>query len=181
MCILRINASQVRYFNRDLCCRLRSSVLRHVHNSRRQIMQSFLIYGTSLTQQHVPANHQTKRFNVSPGSTIHPCILTYYNLSPLFPWRDGRPISLLSFQGFFPGQLELEEVSAIKASAGFGASYATRYTRTLILAETVLTRLVTCILFSSPFAFFSVSAPTASLQTLFYYHNFIGIACILQL
>ena len=98
----------------------------------------------------------------------------------LFPliWRDGRPISLLSFWGFSRVSSSLNNVSTIKASADFGASYATRYTRTLRLAETVLTRLVTCIWFSVPFALLSNSAPTASLQTLFYLHNFIGIARI---
>ena len=79
---------------------------------------------------------------------------------------------------FFPVSSSLNNFSTSKSSADFGASYATRYTRTLRLAETVLTRLVTCIWFSGPFALLSNSAPTASLQTIFYHHNFIGIACI---
>ena len=75
-------------------------------------------------------------------------------------------LSLLSFRGFSQVSSSLNNVSTVEASADFGASDATRYTRTLRLAETVSTRLVTCIWFFSPFALSSNSAPTACLQTL---------------
>ena len=47
-------------------------------------MQFFLIYGKSSTWQHVLANHQTKRLNVSPRSTIHLRIWSIMNFDPFF-------------------------------------------------------------------------------------------------
>ena len=101
-----------------------------------------------------------------------------WTLTPFSSYMERRSPYFTSFVWrFFPVSSSLNNFSTSKSSADFGASYATRYTRTLRLAETVLTRLVTCIWFSGPFALLSNSAPTASLQTIFYHHNFIGIAC----
>ena len=113
-------------------------------------------------------------------TVIHLRILTCHEKRPLFVivWRDSHSISLLSFWGFSRVSSSLNNVSTIETSADIGASYATSYTWTLRLAETILTRLVTYLWVSGSFSFSSNSAPTASLHTLFYHYNFIGSGCV---
>ena len=113
-------------------------------------------------------------------TVIHLRILTCHEKRPLFliVWRDSHSISLLSFWGFSRVSSSLNNVSTIETSADIGAAYATSYTWTLRLAETILTRLVTYLWVSGSFSFLSNSAPTASLHTLFYHYNFIGSGCV---
>ena len=99
------------------------------------------------------ADHQTKRFNVSSGSIIH---LHIMNCDPFF-LLYGETVALFrffSFWGFSRVSSSLNNVSTTETSADIGASYATSYTWTLWLGETVLTRLVSCMWVSGSFGSF---------------------------
>ena len=96
--------------------------------------------------------------------------LTYHKLRHLFPlvWRDGRPISLLSFWGFTRVSSSLNNVSTIETSADIIASYATSYTWTLLATTCDLRVLLWFLCFFIQLSTYSLSSDP------FYHYNFIG-------